>query len=330
MSAKDRMSMRLNYYGGKPQESRMNRDKAWTLSKALLYSYQAQTAVLADGREFRCLINVDKLKGDYDNKTISIPFEDVCLNKPRIGKRSEGIEVIGMTPGNVFTWKETNTHWLVYLRYLEENAYFRADIRRCDQEVEINGKRYWTYIRGPVETSIVWNQKAQVEWNDLNYSLVMYITKDENTLEFFHRFAKCKIADDQGNEKTWQVVNANSYFGDGIIEVYLDEYYENSILDAVEQEKIDNPKYEEEVPVYGPYIEGPLEIKPYQQYEYTICNFDEKGTWVCIIGDKTYILAEDKFTIPFELANTKVKSFTLKYLVNYEEIASQKVNVISV
>ena len=74
------MRTRINYVGGKNQQGRMNRDKAATLRKALLYSYQAATAVLSDNREFRCLINPDKLKNDYDDKIISIPFEDICLN----------------------------------------------------------------------------------------------------------------------------------------------------------------------------------------------------------------------------------------------------------
>jgi len=37
--------------------------------------------------------------------------------------------------GDVFEWKETGTHWLVYLQALEEDAYFRSEIRRCDQEI---------------------------------------------------------------------------------------------------------------------------------------------------------------------------------------------------
>jgi len=64
----------------------MYEDKRRSLRKALLYSYQSNTAILSDGREFRCLINPDKNKPDYDNKIISILFEDVCLNKRRIGK----------------------------------------------------------------------------------------------------------------------------------------------------------------------------------------------------------------------------------------------------
>lgn len=111
-----------------------------SLKRSLLYSYQAATAVLADGREFRCLINPDKLKPAYDNKIISIPFKDVRLNPEQEDKEKTtiGEEEIGMKPGDVFLWKETNTYWLVYLRYIEEDAYFRAEIRRCDTTVTIN------------------------------------------------------------------------------------------------------------------------------------------------------------------------------------------------
>ena len=66
----------------------MSKGKVRTLKKALLYSYQAETAILSDGREFRCLINPDKNKPDYDNKIISIPFQDICLNKKQIGKKT--------------------------------------------------------------------------------------------------------------------------------------------------------------------------------------------------------------------------------------------------
>ena len=126
----------------------------------MLYSYQAATAILSNGQEFRCLINPDKNKPAYDNKILSIPYKDICLNVPKVGKTSEGEIDINIKPGDVFTWKETNTHWLVYLEYIEEDAYFRSEIRRCDQEVKINDNSYWVYIRGPVETSIEWTQKA--------------------------------------------------------------------------------------------------------------------------------------------------------------------------
>lgn len=104
MSALDNLNKRLNYAGGKNQESRMNSDKLRSLKKALLYSYQAQTAILTDSREFRCLINHDKLKEDYDDKIISIPYDDICLNEGDIkGKTHEEIQHIGMKVGDVFT-----------------------------------------------------------------------------------------------------------------------------------------------------------------------------------------------------------------------------------
>ena len=111
------LNKRLEYCGGN-QEQRMINDKLRTLKKSLLYSYQAATAILSDGREFKCLINPDKNKPAYDNKIISIPYKDICLNSERLGKTSIGEQEIGMKPGDVFVWKETNTHWLVYLEYI--------------------------------------------------------------------------------------------------------------------------------------------------------------------------------------------------------------------
>ena len=87
MSGIEDLSTRLDYRGGEKQVPRMNEDKLNALKKALVRSYQSATAVLADGREFKCLINPDHLKNLYDDKIISIPFEDVCLNAEKVGKK---------------------------------------------------------------------------------------------------------------------------------------------------------------------------------------------------------------------------------------------------
>ena len=154
MSGIEDLSTRLNYRGGKDQVPRMNEDKLNALKKALVRSYQSATAVLADGREFRCLINPDKLKNVYDDKIISIPFKDVCLNAPMQGKTSDGQDIIGMKPGDVFTWKETGTDWLVFLQKLEETAYFRAEIRRCKYTVDVDGTEYKCYAARPSTNEI--------------------------------------------------------------------------------------------------------------------------------------------------------------------------------
>ena len=60
----------------------------------------------------------------------------------------------------------------------------------------------------------------------------MYITYNEDTANYFHRFATIKVFDPKSQvEKTWQVVNADPYYGDGIIQVFLDEYFENFFED---------------------------------------------------------------------------------------------------
>lgn len=307
MSSLDILNKRLQYQGGN-QEGRFIKDKLKSLKKALLYSYQAETAVLADEREFRCLINPDKLKPEYDNKIISIPYRDVCLNKDMMGITSKGEEEIGLKPGDVFCWKETKTYWLVYLQYLEENAYFRAELRRCKYEIEINGNKYRIYVRGPVETTVPWNQKQGIVWNDINYSLVIYITKNEETLQFFHRFSKIKF-----NGKPWEVQAINEFDADGIIEVYLDEDYQNSIEDAEKEEipAIEIPDKD------SPHIEGNIFVKPYDIIEYKVLNA-ENGFWT-VSNDKVKIIKQDSFSVTIEIITGKSGYFDLIYNRENEE-----------
>ena len=313
------LNKRLQYQGGN-QEQRFINDKLRGLKRALLYSYQAATATLADGREFRCLINPDKNKPAYDNKTLSIPYKDICLNKPRVGKTSEGEEEIGIKTGDVFTWKETNTHWLVYLEYLEEDAYFRSEIRRCDQQVKIGEDSYWVYIRGPVETSIEWTQKAGIEWNTLNYSLVMYITADEKTNEYFERFKTVKVNDPRYNkEKTWQVVGVDPYYGDGIIQVFLDEFFENTIADAAAAEKSAQTSEKQPVSTDAAFIDGPIEVQQYSKAYYEINNATD-GHWYLKWKGQEQDLKSSLKIIPLNITIGELGTFTLIYRTQEEDI----------
>ena len=322
------LNKRLQYQGGN-QEQRFINDKLRGLKKALLYSYQAATATLSDGKEFRCLINPDKNKPAYDNKILSIPYKDICLNAPRVGKTSEGEIDINIKPGDVFTWKETNTHWLVYLEYIEEDAYFRSEIRRCDQEVKIEDNSYWVYIRGPVETSIEWNQKAGVEWNTLNYSLVMYITADETTNNYFERFKTIKILDPRYNkEKTWQVVGVDPYYGDGIIQVFLDEYFENSIADAVAAENPAETGKENPVDETAAYIDGPTEVQQYSKAYYEIHNA-EGGQWFIRWKEKTDPLNSSLKIIPLNISIGELGTFTLIYRIQGQNDITLDVKIVA-
>lgn len=320
MSGLESLSLRLKYNGGNRQVDRMNNDKLKSLKKALLYSYQSATAILADGREFRCLINPDKIKNIYDNKYISIPFKDVCLNE-KIGnkKTSDGLQDIGMKPGDVFTWKENETDWLVYLRRFEETAYFRAEIRRCKYSVTIDDIEYKCYVARPNVNEIDWRHQDEKLWNDIDYTLQMYITKDEKTEQFFHRFSIVKI-----NNKPWEVQSIDNMSSDGIIIIYLKEWYQNSIAEAKQEEdaeaEITGPVNENEVS-----IEGPAAVYPYDKKTYTIKNA-EGGTWV-IGSKKAKILEQDDTMVKIEILSGRSGNFELKYIRENEEDVILNINI---
>lgn len=302
MTALENMKTRLNYVGGTAQIARMNADKLKSLKKAMTASYQAATAILADGRQFKCLINPDKIKNTYDNKILSIPFEDICLNAPKKGKTSEGIVPINLKAGDVFTWKENGSQWLVYLQRLEETAYFRSEIRKCNKTVEINGKKYYAYVRGPEQLTIEW-QKGNLEmFNKENYTLLMYITKNEETLDYFHRFTKIEI-----DGLPWEVQAVDAIATEGIIEVSLKETYRNSIEKETEKDKEEVQPEKKDI-----YIEGPNTVYPYEEYEYKIMGV-EGGIWeistnkVKIIGEKT------QTTVKIEITSGRSGNFILKY-----------------
>jgi hypothetical protein len=192
------MKARLNYRGGKNQNDRMIADKEWSLNKALLYSYQSATAVIygGDGKEqhFRCLINPNKITMEDDDKMLSIPFEDIDLNAPMVeGQKTSDAKVpIDVKVGSVIGWKENGTHWIVYMQYMQEIAYFRGLMRECDKEpLDLgNGVKRWVYIKGPSEKTIDWNKATNFMFNSLNYTLEMYVSKDSETEQYFHRFKK--------------------------------------------------------------------------------------------------------------------------------------------
>ena len=315
MSIQDNHNARLKYLGGKA-EGRMEKSKLNSLKKALFNSYQAETAVLQDGRKFKCLINPSRLKADYDVKVISIPFEDICLNEKELlmeqagdiepdmmvftpRKTSQGIQKIGMKVGDTFEWEETGTHWLVDLHHIEEESYFRAEIHRCDQQINVNGIDYWVYIRGPVETTQEWGKSSSFFLEGLNYSLVMYITKDENTSEFFHRNNKIKVKGDN-----WEIQGVNDYYLDGVIEVFLKESHNNQIEDI---------QKEEESPILS-LIQGKKTIYPYEKVSYTIERND--GEWILETEKKNQIYVNQSDLIEFEILSTRSGNALLKYIVD--------------
>lgn len=315
MSGLENLNARLNYRGGQKPQDRLISGKLAALKKALLNSYQAATAILEDGREFRCLINPDKLKTNYDDKIISIPFEDICLNAPRVGKTTEGFQTIGMKTGDTFTWKENNTKWLVYLQRLEEKAYFRAEIRRCDHSIELNGRNYWFFIRRTGQEDSLWHTTKGISYNELNYSLEMYISKDEFTQGYFKRFQVFEF-----DGQPWEVQDIDIYSTDGFIVVLLKEYYKNTIAEQIQEEKDSKQTEEDTTIIEGQaYIEGPTVVYPYDEVSYKIINASN-GTWT-IDGSKAAIkeLINDNEVL-VTITTGRSGDFKLSYTNDKEEI----------
>ena len=244
---------------------------------------------------FRCLINHDKLKVDYQDKIISIPF-----SQPPVGSR-ESIET-DFHNGTVFKWVHGNkeewtpdTYWIVYMQYSEQTAYFRAEIRKADEQIEIitiddegneNTVKYRGWMTGPNETTALWNVKKGVVWNDMNYTKLLYITKDEDTLAFFQRFDRIII-----NGKPWQVqaynesysTNKNGDTESGIIRVALKETYTNTpqfvreTLQKLDQK--DAAALDYDTLHTQARIDGPTTAAPYDILTYSVKNVEEEAEW---------------------------------------------------
>ena len=163
------LKLRAKHANNDRQHDRMVKDKLRSFHRALLYSYQTAW-IKKDGVEdadyVRALINPDKVKFDYDEKIVSVEYEH------------------GFEPGDTFEWKNTGTHWIILKQEMTEIAYFRGNIRRC-QELLItdpetgNKVNIWAAVRGPVETKLNTIQKAGLVANVPNMTLQLYIPKTE-------------------------------------------------------------------------------------------------------------------------------------------------------
>ena len=291
VDAANLMAHRLIEHGGLPQQDRMIKDKRHSLDMATKYSYQAalvkkvKPIVKVDPRllmddevphgpwppqPVRALINPDKNKQDYDDKIISIGFEH------------------NYKPGDVFEWCNTHTFWLVYLQDLDELAYFRGEIRRCDHQIEWldeNGEKFKTYaaVRGPVETKIDYIQKHGISLDKPNLSLHILVPRNEKTMQQFKRYSKFYLgtADDPDRTICWRVEATDSISTVGILEFTAVEYYSNEQEDDVEAGLVGALIKPIEIPEVDKTteIEGPIFIKPKVTQVYTIPNKDEAGEW---------------------------------------------------
>ena len=250
---------RLQQHGGNAQQERMIRDKRRSLDSALKFSYQGADVLRVDAENkepVRALINSNKLKQDYDDKIISIGYEN------------------NFKCGDVFKWMGTNTYWLIYLQDLTELAYFRGDIRKCAYQIawEDEDGIHVTYaaIRGPVETKINFIQKAGISIDNPNHSLNILMPKNKYTMSYFQRYNKFYL---QGDDTCWRVEATDHISTPGILEVTAVEYYANEdeddidigIVGALIEEITDPNDNTEQMSIVGDTF---IKIKKSYEYEF--------------------------------------------------------------
>jgi hypothetical protein len=286
MSGLKSLTARINYTGGKTADQRLINNKLYSFHGALKNAYQSVSVKIpSQEQEIRCLLNPDKITLDYDNKIISID------NSAQL------------KAGDVFQWVATSTHWIVYLQDLNETAYFRAYVRQCRYTLTIGSTEYYIYVQGPTETKVPWNQKDKISWNSLNYTLVMFITQDSTTLDYFKRFVKVKF-----NNTTWEVEAVDTISTAGIIQVNLVENFTNTMEEAqiaIVPAVVDTTL---------PHIIGDSIVKPYDTPAYTIA-LTSGGTW-SINNSKAKILSFTDTSALVEITSAKQGTFTLSYSVN--------------
>lgn len=288
------MKTRLMHEGGIRQEDRMIKSKRRTLDRAVLYSYQAcdiakipYELTVLENREkisgltenelqkkeelvtvsqhlMRALINPDKLKQDYDDKILSIPYE--C----------------GISNGDIIRWAGTDSYWIVYLSELTEDSYFRSSLRRCRYQISWKDETgaiqtTWAAIRGPVETKINTISKGGLVLDTPNLTLNILLPRNEHTLKMFQRYSRFLFAG-----LCWQVQAPDSISMDGVIEINAMENYINNFKDDTTNELVDGlviTKVDtEEDNSSGIFIKGNSMIEPIFEYSYDAIGIDG-GVW---------------------------------------------------
>ena len=285
---------------GGNQEERMIRDKYKSLQKALVYSYQGADVQKDGEKPWRALINPDKNKMDYDDKIISIDYAS------------------GYKAGDIFQWLGTNTYWLIYLQELTEDAYFRAEIRRCKYQIQWVDKEtktkevVWAYVKGPVETKVNYVSKAGLTADTPNWSLEIYVPNNEITKNKFIRYEKFML-----DGITWEIQAVDRLSADGIIQVHALEYYTNPTLDDAENNLTDAfvvlPKIEQDET--AEFIIGPGFIKPHQEVEFAVAGF-EGGSWSFKEAQRPInATTTSSGTILVKWVSMTSGSFTIQYII---------------
>lgn len=243
------LAARMQYLGGN-QLDRINKQKLRSFQAALKNDYQTRYIKTDNHAAWPCLINKNSLKADYDKEYISVEY------------------AAGLEAGDVFECLDDGSHWMIYLPVITETAYLRSEIIRCRYTLDVDGEKYWVYFQGPTETDLRWFIKNQINVNELNLSGTIYIKNNEKTKNFFKRFTHIKL-----DGHVWEVQVTDAISVPGILELEIQEYYDNTIAELPEI------KLDQETPLNV--IKGQTVVKQDSIVGYMIDNeaYDDNIEW---------------------------------------------------
>ena len=282
----DTLATRINYLGG-DQNNRIKKQKLRSLQWALKNDYQTRKIKTSLHAEKLALINNNPagIKSDYDKKYVSVEFD------------------AGLEPGDVFQCLDDLSYWMIYLPVLTETAYLRAEIVRCRYTLTIEDTLYHIYFQGPTETDLRWFQKQGKNVNELNLSGTIYIKLTPQTREFFERFTHIKV-----DGHIWEVQVTDSISVPGILELEVQEYYDNPIAELPE---IINESAEE-VTILGETI-----VKQDSVVGYTISkeNFKKNAEWKVTGNDRVRLkdVLEDGRICEVRIYQGAIGTYTVSY-----------------
>ena len=243
------LAARLQYDGGDAL-GRINMQKLRSLKAALKNDYNSRQISFNNAMWYG-LINDDNLKPDYDRKIVSIPFD------------------AGLEAGDVFEILDDGTHWMVYLPHIAETAYLQSDIIRCRYTIEIDDEIFWVYFQGPTETDVKWYLKTGINYSELNYSGTIFIKNTPKTRDFFERFTILRL-----DGHNWEVQVKDRISVPGIIELEVQEYYDNTPEDL--PEIIHSPEISNNETIIGETVVKQDEVVGYQVNP---LYYDPKAEW---------------------------------------------------
>ena len=263
---------------------------------------------------WRCLINPSRLTEQFDKKVISIDYES------------------GIDEGTVFYWDRTKKHWIVNLQQHTEEAYFRGTITRCDYEIDVDGTDYWISLSGPDQTGLEEHEKHGWIWNGLNYKMKAIITKNSQTIKYFtrHNVIKLKLTypDVETGETleewhNWKVVATDKYSSEKTIDVYLDEWYDNSAEDVM------RPVEEEKPDLMQPHIEGPRNVHAFDtDLSYSIVGISS-GKFT-VNSNKVKIISSTENSCVIDILASKATEFILSFVADDGTKIEQVIKVLSI